>query len=70
MVALVTIIAILLTIFKIAESLSILTVLVFLVLKLCKVITWSWVCVCIPLFVLVGLSILSIVCSVISAKLS
>lgn len=48
-IALLSLIAV---IMGIAWKLSIPTFLVFLVLKLCNVICWSWFCVCIPLIVL------------------
>lgn len=70
MLGLITFIAILIIICKIAESLSIPTFFVFLILKLCNVITWSWVCVCIPLFVLFGLYFLKALLVVISEKIN
>ena len=58
---LITICVILETIFKIASSLAVPCFIVFLILKLCNVIAWSWWLVVTPLFVLVG----SILCVVI-----
>lgn len=46
-------------------TLCILTFIVFLILKLCGVITWSWLCVCIPLIVYAGLIGLALVIFVI-----
>lgn len=49
---------------------SILTILlvVFIVLKLCKVITWSWWLVLIPLWIEIGLTLLVLLILVISGK--
>ena len=42
---------------------------VFIVLKLCKVITWSWWLVLMPLWIGIGLVILVILCAIIVAAI-
>ena len=61
---LVSLFAILAVILGIAWKVAIPTFIVFLVLKLCNVIAWSWVYVFIPLIVLAGSLIISIILSV------
>lgn len=52
MIALMIILTGILYLDYVIESLTIPLFLVFLILQLTKVITWSWVCVCLPLIVL------------------
>ena len=54
---------------KLVDVLAVPTFLVFLVLKLCGVIAWSWWLVCTPLIVLVGGMILLAILTAIKTKL-
>ena len=60
MVLLVILISIIVVALKIVDALSIPTFLVFLVLKLCGVITWGWFFVCLPLIVFAGAMVLTL----------
>lgn len=51
MVFFIIIITGLLYLFKIIDCLGVPLFLTFLILKLCKVITWSWLMVCLPLII-------------------
>ena len=61
----ISILSVIAVIMGIAWKLSIPTFLVFLILKLCNVINWSWLCVCIPLIVLASSLFLTILLSLI-----
>ena len=60
MVLLVILISIIVVALKIVDALSIPTFLVFLVLKLCGVITWGWFFVCLPLIIFAGAMFLTL----------
>lgn len=61
MVTLTFLIIISLTLLKIIDAVSIPLFLIFMILKLCGVIAWSWLLVCIPLIVFGGALILTII---------
>lgn len=65
MYIIISILSVIAVIMGIAWELSIPTFLVFLILKLCNVINWSWLCVCIPLIVLAVSLFLTILLSLI-----
>lgn len=52
---------------KIIDALSVPLFIVFLILKLCGVIAWSWVAVCAPLIALAAAVIITIVCVISNA---
>lgn len=64
-----TVVIIILTILTYAlyiiDALSIPLFLVFLILKLCNVITWSWLMVCLPLTIFAGVLLLTFILSMI-----
>ena len=61
-------ISLLLIVAKICDALCIPMFLVFMILKLCNVINWSWAVVCIPLYVLAFAMFITIVTFFISEK--
>lgn len=60
MFLLVILITIMVVALKIVDALSIPTFLVFLVLKLCGVISWGWFYICLPLIIFAGAMILTL----------
>lgn len=62
---LITILTIFILAMKLIDMLTVPVFLVFLVLKLCGVIAWSWVWVCFPLIVFAIASLLIIVSAII-----
>lgn len=67
MYIIISILSVIAVIMRIAGELSIPTFLVFLILKLCNVINWSWLCVGIPLIVLAVSLFLTILLSLIDS---
>lgn len=66
MLAVVIILLMILTyILYVVNALSIPLFLIFLILKLCNVITWSWLMVCLPLIVFAGALLLTFILSMI-----
>lgn len=52
---------------KIIDALSVPLFIVFLILKLCGVIAWSWVAVCAPLITLAVAITITAVCAIVNA---
>lgn len=66
MVTLMVILTTLIIFCKVIDALSIPLFLIFLILKLCGVIAWSWVLVCLPLIVFGVFILLTVILSVIT----
>lgn len=67
MIILATLISIFLILLKIVDSVSIPLFFIFMILKLCGVIAWSWLLVCVPLIVFGGAIILTVIVKIIFA---
>lgn len=69
-VAFIIIITGFLWLFKTIDCLGVPLFLIFLILQLCGVITWSWVMVCLPLIIWVGSLLFTFICIAILAWIS
>ena len=70
MALLIILATVLYAVLKVVDALAIPVFIVFLVLKLCGVIAWSWLFVCLPLIVFAGAIILTILLAIMLNALS